>query len=87
MKNFILVMLMVSGLNALASMDASEVETTQPTQQEISRNRACFQELRDNGCGEPTDDPQNYRICINNAFDSLSSDCKAMMSRLYGKRK
>jgi hypothetical protein len=51
---------------------------------EISKNRACFQDLEVYGCGKLEEDKYQFRTCLSEVQDSLSQYCKNMMQRLYG---
>jgi hypothetical protein len=57
--------------------------SVKPTQAERTRNRACFEELKINGCGDPGEDPQHFRSCMSQVFEKLSPECQAMMNKLY----
>lgn len=58
-----------------------------PSQVEISKNRACFEDLTDNGCGDPGEDPAQFRACLHNVFPRLTTDCQKLMSELYSRKK
>jgi hypothetical protein len=57
-----------------------------PSDEEIAHNRACFEELSRQGCGDPGDDHQQFRSCLHEVYPSLSGGCKKLMTTLY-KRK
>lgn len=57
-----------------------------PTEAELAKNRGCFEELAKSGCGDPGDDMKQFRICLHDAYPTLSDDCRQMMTRLYKKK-
>ena len=79
-------MLMLSIVHANASIEYVEGEEDSPSPQEVSRNRACFEDLEKAGCGDPGENLKEFRVCLHDAFPSLSDDCKKMMSNLYRRR-
>ncbi len=84
MKKIILVASLLLSFTAMADIDY-EGETPNPTPEEISRNRACFEDLARQGCGDAGEDPEHFRSCMSNVYSSLSQDCQALMTKLYGK--
>ena len=83
MKNIILMTGLLLSFQAFADIEYVEDNQAKPTQVEISKNRACFQELERQGCGDPGDDPQQFRSCMSNVYSTLTTDCKALMTKLY----
>lgn len=83
MKTLFTMMFMLFIAQANASIEYVEGEDSAPTQQEINKNRACFDELSKAGCGDPGENIKEFRVCLHDAFPSLSDDCKKMMSNLY----
>ena len=71
-------------LNAHASIEASSTPSSQPSKDEISKNRACFEELSVQGCGDPGDDTEQFRSCMSNVHETLDPHCKQLMQSLYG---
>ena len=55
-----------------------------PTEDEIAKNRACFQDLEVQGCGKQEEDPEQFRSCMSNVHSNLDEHCKRLMSKLYG---
>lgn len=55
----------------------------QPTASELASSRSCWQELQTLGCGDPAEDMEQFRSCMNNVYTSLSASCKKLMSELY----
>lgn len=86
MKKLILLSSLVFALNATASMDFTESKGSKPSSTEINKHRSCFQELSDDGCGDPGEDPKHFRSCLAEVFPRLTSDCQKMMSELYGNK-
>lgn len=84
MKQIFLALGLIFVLNANATIEYSAAEDSKPTPQEVSRNRACFEELASQGCGDPGEDPKHFRSCLNNVHSTLSVSCRKMMSELYG---
>ena len=84
MKKIILATGMLLSLTAFADIEYSSMEPAKATSQEISKSRACFNELEEQGCGDPGDDLQQFRSCMNNVYSTLTADCKKLMSELYG---
>lgn len=82
MKNIALFMGLLIAYTASADIEY-EGTILKPSATEISKNRACFEELKVQGCGDPGEDPEQFRPCLNNVYQTLSSDCKALMTKLY----
>jgi hypothetical protein len=72
--------------NAGASIEYSAKEDVKPTEAEITRNRSCFHELSQNGCGDPGENLKEFRTCLHDVFPKLTDNCQTMMSKLYGKK-
>lgn len=85
MKVIFMMCLIFSFSMAFATTE-HEVANNSPSTQEISKNRACFEEVAQNGCGDPGDDIKQFRSCLNNVFSSLNPDCQKMMSKLYHRK-
>lgn len=83
MKNIFLAMSFLITMSSFASIE-HEPNSVKPTQAEIAKNRSCFEELSKQGCGDPGEDPQQFRSCMTNVYSTLSKDCKGLMSKLYG---
>lgn len=86
MKNTLAIIALLFVMNAKADIEYSTDQNAKATPQEVSKNRACFQELAAQGCGDPGDDHQQFRSCLNNVHSTLTADCQKMMSNLYGKK-
>lgn len=84
MKNILLVTGLLFVMHASADIEYSSAEPSKATAQEINKSRSCFQELMVQGCGDPGEDPQHFRSCLKNVHPSLTADCRAMMTELYG---
>ena len=82
MKNIILAIGMILALDSFATIE-HEPETSKPTETEIQSNRACFKELKELGCGDPGEDLQRFRSCMNNVYPTLSKSCQKLMTDLY----
>ena len=82
MRNTIFLLGLFLAHQSLADIEY-EGPSSRPGQAEIQRNRACFEELKVLGCGDPGEDPEQFRSCMSNVYSSLSKDCKVLMSKLY----
>lgn len=82
MKNIVLLLGLMFAYNSFADIEY-EGAASKPSASEINKNRACFEELKIQGCGDPGEDPEQFRACMNNVYSSLSRDCKALMTKLY----
>ncbi len=87
MKNFFLLIGMIYLIDAQASIEYMPNELSKATVAEVERNRSCFRELAVQGCGDPAEDPQHFRSCLNHVHSTLGENCKKMMSDLYGSKK
>lgn len=85
MKNFILLASLLLTLNVFADIEHTDNAPARPSEEEIARNRACFQDLATQGCGDPGEDPQQFRSCMSNVYSTLDKHCQDLMSTLYGK--
>jgi hypothetical protein len=88
MKNIFLAASFLLTMNAFASIEfePTQAASSKASDREISRSRACFQELSAQGCGDPGEDPTHFRSCMRNVKSTLTSECKALMNDLYGKK-
>ena len=86
MKNIILVSSFFLTFSALADIEYVAGDRSIATDAEISKSRACFQELSVQGCGDPGEDPQQFRSCMSNVYPTLNPDCQKLMTELYGKK-
>lgn len=87
MKNFMMSLGLLFTLNALATTEyVPEEQGAKPSPARVQTTRSCWQELQAQGCGDPSEDMTHFRSCMNNAYDSLTADCKTMMSKLYSKK-
>ena len=82
MKKLIIPLSMLFIVSAQANIEYDGVDA-QPTTQEVTKNRACFEELAKNGCGDPGEDVKQVRSCLKNVFPTLAVDCKKLMNYLY----
>ncbi len=57
---------------------------SQPSEAEIAKSRACFQDLEVQGCRSQDEDPEQFRACLANVHESLDDHCKKMLLDLYG---
>lgn len=79
--------LMIFGFLFITNVFAAEGDLGKyvpPSDTEVAKNRACFQDLEIQGCGKQEDDPDQFRSCMSNVQDSLDAHCKRLMSNLYG---
>ena len=83
MKKILFITSMLFIVNAQASIE-HDSNYVAPNDQEIAKNRACFEEVEQNGCGKSDDDYKQFRSCLHNVYGSLTDDCRQMMSKLYG---
>ena len=82
MKNIVLLMGLLIAYDSFANIEY-EGSVAKPSATEISKNRACFGELKVQGCGDPGEDPEQFRTCMNDVYQTLSADCKKLMTKLY----
>ncbi len=85
MKMLITVFILTFALTVQADVEF-EGEPTLPSSAEISRNRACFEELSRENCGDPADDVRQFRSCLHNVFPTLTPGCQKLMSELYSRK-
>lgn len=83
MKKIVLMAGLLLSFTALADIEY-EGKYTKPSADEVSRNRACFEDLSRQGCGDPGEDPEQFRSCMSNVYTSLTQDCQSLMTKLYG---
>lgn len=83
MKTVILIIGMVIALDSFGTIEHTENKGAKPSASEVQSNRYCFQELLRLGCGDPGDDIQHFRACMNNVFSDLPKNCQKLMLDLY----
>lgn len=86
MRTTLLALSLLFTITAQANIEYSAAETSKATPQEIAQNRACFEELKVQGCGDPGEDIQHFKSCLKNVHPTLSVYCQKMMTELYGKQ-
>jgi hypothetical protein len=85
MKHIICALSLMFVVNAKADIDASSDDGRgKATPAEITRSHSCFRELEDEGCGNPGENPKEFKSCLAGTYSKLSDDCQKMMSNLYG---
>ena len=75
---------MAVSLNVLADIEHTGNHQKLSETQRL-KNRACFQELKIEGCGDPGEDPAHFRSCLENISPTLTPECKILMTKLYGR--
>lgn len=84
MRKILSVVVLILSLNCFADIDnINDLKAPQPTAAELSANRACFSDLDRMGCGDPGDDIEHFRSCMNNIYPDLKPECKTLMNDLY----
>lgn len=73
-------------MNARADIEYSPTEVSKASAGEIAMSRACFEELKVQGCGDPGEETDHFRTCLKDVYQSLTGSCQRMMSELYGKQ-
>lgn len=86
MRTTLLALGLIFTINAHANIEYSPAEVSKATPQEIAQNRACFEELKVQGCGDPGEDVQHFKSCLKNVHSTLSANCQKMMTELYGQQ-
>lgn len=84
MKKLLVVLCLVMSVSAFANIEYSADQDSALSSAEIAQNRACFEEVAKLGCGDPGEDPQHFKSCLRNIHSSLPTNCKKMMTNLYG---
>ncbi len=82
MKKLFIILSLTASLAAQATIE-DEGQPTSLSTAEITRNRACFEELTRENCPDPSDDARQFRACLHNSFDALTPSCQKLMSELY----
>jgi hypothetical protein len=85
MKMLITVLILISSLTGHATIEY-EGDPSYPSSAEITRNRACFEELSRENCEDPADDVRQFRSCLHNVFPRLTLGCQKLMSDLYSRK-
>ena len=85
MKKTIFVLSMMLTLGAYADIDVAGDIVIEPKAARVEASRSCFNELAKLGCGHPRDDQEHFKACLSQVSESLDTNCKSMMKRLYGK--
>lgn len=83
MKKFLILIFAFSLTQANATIEHDPSSLTEPSAQEISKNRACFEELEMKGCGDPGEEVMHFRSCLKDVLPSLTTDCRELMNYLY----
>lgn len=86
MKSLLIILMMFSLTQVKATTEHLDADNDRPTTEEIKKNRACFEEVSQNGCGDPGEDMKHFRTCLHNVFPTLTQDCRKMMSKLYHRK-
>ncbi len=86
MRSILICSFMFYLANANANIEHTPEENSKPSTAEISRNRACFDELAKNGCGDPGENIREFRKCLYDVFPKLTQSCQKLTSDLYRRR-
>lgn len=86
MKKLLIVLFAFTLSQVEATTEHDPVFTSEPSAQEVSMNRACFEELKTLGCGDPGEEVGHFRACLKDVFPTLTPHCKELMSFLYTQR-
>ena len=86
MKNVLILFAFILMFNANASIEQEGSTHQQPSDAVIAKNRACFKNLEDLGCGTMEENPVEFRACMSNAHMTLDDYCKNLMATLYGSK-
>ena len=84
MNKMMILMLLLVSLSAEANIEAGPLSSNEPTTQEISIARGCFEALEVEGCRHPREDHQQFRSCLRNVISTLPISCQKKMLELYG---
>jgi hypothetical protein len=82
MKKLIFITALLTLNPAFASIEY-EGRSERPSEAEIQKNRSCFRDLELLGCTGPGEDPQQFRSCMSDSFESLKKECQDLMRKLY----
>lgn len=91
MRNLLRVQTLLFGL-LFANISHADMEHkpgigTSPRSAKLSKQRGCFQEIKNFGCEHPRVDQVIFKTCLDEKKDQLSEECYAFFEKLYGKRK
>lgn len=87
MKTYLFTFLIFISMNAVATLEHTPGMEAIPSNERLTTSRGCFQELEQLGCGDPAEDMQHFRYCLDDTYHRLSKDCSKLMQSLYGPRK
>lgn len=87
MKHTLAIFGLIFMINVHATVEDTSKTYVHPTDAEITRNRACFQDLEVQGCRSQEEDQEQFRSCLSNALPGLEDYCKKLMLNLYGTSK
>ncbi len=86
MKELILGLALLFAADAMANIDYVAGDDKEPTDEEVSNSRGCFDELEKRGCGDPGENIRAFRSCLHDVFPSLTDSCRKLMTELYRRR-
>lgn len=86
MKATLLISSLLFSTFLMADMEHKPGIGAVPVRQKLTKQRGCFQEIRNLGCGHPREDQTFFNTCLSEKSDQLSSECLTFFEKLYGKR-
>lgn len=78
MRSFLTVALMILSVAAFSF----EGERKGPSAEQREQGRACFEEIRNLGCGSPREDHAAFKTCIEGKVSQLSESCQAFHQKM-----
>lgn len=77
-------MLLLSITTAHASIEHTKRMGQIPRVEEIRKNRTCFHEIAEEGCGHPRNGVSEFKSCLYLNEERLSDTCRSFFKKLFG---
>ncbi len=87
MKKIMIVLTLMTSLMVQASFDEAALKALEPKEGEVEASRSCFRDIESLGCRHPREDVDQFKVCMENVYASLTPTCKKMLGDLYRRKK
>lgn len=70
-------------LQSFANLEHTPGMEAAPSQERMTTNHACFEDLERLGCGRPQDDREHFQQCALDQLNHLEQSCQKVIKKLY----
>lgn len=86
MKYSFSVLILALSFSARAGLVHKDGQGNPPSEARAKMARECFNEAISSGCKSPREGRQEFRKCVRDSMETFSSECRAFITRKYGRK-